>query len=75
MPQTQSNLIIPIDDDDISEPHGFAYSKELEEQDAYFDIATQTKLLRAIAEAEDGNVVRFDPLRETVATAKARLNG
>jgi DNA-damage-inducible protein J len=66
---------IPFDVDDAPEPHDFAYSKELEEQDPYFDRATQVELRRAIAEAEEGKVVRFDPLRETTATARARING
>jgi DNA-damage-inducible protein J len=66
---------IPFDVDDAPEPHDLAYSKELEKQDPYFDRATQAELRRAIAEVEESKVVRFDPLRETTATARAHLNG
>jgi addiction module RelB/DinJ family antitoxin len=65
---------IPFDVDE-PEPPGFAYSRELEEQDSYFDRREQAELHRAIAEIEAGESVRFDPLRETTATARARLNG
>ena len=66
---------IPFEIDDEPEPPGFVYSKELEEQDPYFDRATQAKLRRAIEEAETGEVTRFDPLRETTAAARASLDG
>ena len=65
---------IPFEIDDALEPHDFAYCKELEEQDPYFDRAEQADIRRAAAEAEEGKVVRFDPIRETAAIARARLS-
>jgi len=53
-----------------TEPKGFVYSKELEEQDSYFTRNEQAELYRRIVEAEaegDDALIDYETLKKQVA--------
>jgi antitoxin component of RelBE/YafQ-DinJ toxin-antitoxin module len=55
---------------DESEPEGFVFSKETEEQDPFFNRATQAELHRRIAEAEadgDEGWIDYEALKKQAA--------